>query len=555
MAANINGSLRVAGQVLNLKPENLGVDPTGGGLVESRLWYNTVSKAFKFYNGTAVVDLAAGGISQEDLETALLPYAETTDVNSAITAAITDLVSGTEMQNAIDNALAGLDFQADVLGLEGDYVATPGRYIFVDGAKFTSGVAAAAGDIVTVDAAGVILTVAYDVSAAGPGALAWNRAGVEWLRWNGTDWAEFGGLTGFTAGDGIEKTGDVVSVKLDGASLTKSGAGLKVGDLSATYVTPAAQTTAINTAVSGLQSAAQVAAAITAAVADFQDADEVNTAVLALLVDYAKSADVTTEISTAVTGLASTVSVNNAIANALSGLDFQADVLGLETDYAGVAGRYIMVNGLSGITAVASNTNDIVTADGAGQEVSLDYDVSDKGPGALVWNRAASMFMRWNGTTWAEFGGLTGFTAGDGIEKTGDVVSVKADGASITVGTNGIKVGDLSATYVTPAALATATADFLVEADVTPLATAVNNVQTQLGASFFAFSSGATSATTHTITHNLNYQWPIVQLVDPTTNQIITADSVEFTSANELVVTLSVAATLRASISWLNTTP
>lgn len=552
MPANINGNLRVAGQVLNLKPENLAVDPSGGALVESRLWYNTVTKTLKLYNGTAVVD--AGGVSAADVTAALIPYAKTADVNTAITSAVTDLVSGTEMQNAIDNALAGLDFQADVLGLESDYVATAGRYIFVDGSKFTSGVAAAAGDIVTVDAAGVILTVAYDVSAAGPGALSWNRAGVEWLRWDGATWAEFGGLTGFTAGDGIEKTGDVVSVKLDGASLVKSGAGLKVGDLSATYVTPAAQTTAISTATAGLQSAAQVAAAISTATAGLQDADEVNAAVLAILVDYAKSADVTTEISTAVTGLASTTSVNNAIANALAGLDFQADVLGLETDFAGVAGRYIMVNGLSGITAVESNTNDIVEANAAGQETSLEYDVSVAGPGALVWNRAASMFMRWNGTTWAEFGGLTGFTAGDGIEKTGDVVSVKASNASIVVDNTGVKVGDLSATYVTPAALATATADFVTEADLTSVVGVVNAVQLQVSNSFFGFNSGATSATTHTITHNLNYQWPIVQLIDPVTNQTVIADSIEFTTANELVVTLATAATLRASVSWLNTT-
>lgn len=553
MPANINGSLRVAGQLLNLKPENLAVDPAGGALVESRVWYNTVTKGLKLYNGTAVVDLAAGGISEEELTAALVPYAKTADVNTAITSAITDLVSDTELQNAIDNALAGLDFQADVAGLETSYVDTPGRYIYIDGTQITGGLAASAGDIVVVDNTGAITAIAYDVSVAGPGALAWNRAGTEWLRWDGATWAEFGGLTGFTAGDGIEKTGDVVSVKLDGASLTVSGAGLKVGDLSATYVTPAAQTTAIGTAVAGLQSAAQVTAAITAATADFQDADEVNAAVVAALVTYAKSADVTTEISTAVTGLASTTSVNNAIANALAGLDFQADVLGLETDFAGVAGRYILVDGLSGITATVGNTNDIVEVTAGGEATVLAYDVSVAGPGALVWNRDASMFLRWNGTTWAEFGGLTGFTAGDGIEKTGDVVSVKAENASILVGTNGLKVGDLSATYVTPAALTTATADFLVEADVAPIAQIVNDVQTQVGASFFGFDSGATSDVTHTITHNLNYQWPIVQVIDRATNKTFTPDGIEFTSANELVITLDTAAAVRVSVSWLKT--
>lgn len=553
MPANINGSLRVAGQLLNLKPENLAVDPSGGGLVESRLWYNTVTKTLKLYNGTAVVD-AGGGVTEQDVIDALVPYAKTTDVNTAISNAVTDLVSGTEMQNAIDNALAGLDFQADVLGLEADYVATAGRYIFTDGSKFTSGVAAAAGDIVTVDAAGEILSVAYDVSAAGPGALAWNRAGTEWLRWDGATWAEFGGLTGFTAGDGIEKTGDVVSVKLDGASLEVSAAGLKVGDLSATYVTPAAQTTAIGTAVSGLQSAAQVTAAITAATADFQDADEVNAAVVAALVTYAKSADVTTEISTAVTGLASTVSVNNAIANALSGLDFQADVLGLETDFAGVAGRYILVDGLSGITPTVGNANDIVEVTAGGEATVLAYDVSVAGPGALVWNRDAAMFLRWNGTTWAEFGGLTGFTAGDGIEKTGDVVSVKAEDASILVGTNGVKVGDLSATYVTPAALTTAVADFATDLELIAVSDDVAALETKVAASFFAFDSGATSDVTHTVTHNLNFQWPMVQVVDRATNKTFTPDGIEFTSANELVITLDTAAAVRVSVSWVKTT-
>jgi hypothetical protein len=340
MAANINGSLRVAGQVLNLKPENLAADPTGGGLVESRIWYNTVTKAIKFYNGTAVASV--GDVTTAALTAALAPYAQTTDVNTAISNAVTDLVSGTEMQAAIDNALAGLDFQADVLGVEADYTNVAGRYIYTDGSKFTSGAAAAAGDIVVVNGAGVIQSVAYDVSAAGPGALTWNRQAVQWFRYDGTSWDLFGGLTGFTAGNGL------------------------------------------------------------------QDA---------------------------------------------------------------------------------------------------------------------------SGT-----------------------VSVKAANASIVVDGTGVKVGDLSATYVTPAALTTALADYVTDTDLTAVTGVINDLQAQVGASFFSFDSGATSATTHTITHNLNYRWPIVQLIDPATNQLITGvESIEFTSVNELVVTLGTAATLRASISWLKT--
>lgn len=293
--ANINGDLLIQGSVTatgehkNFKPEVLAVDPELNTLTAPRIWFNSTSDSLKVFNGTAIVELGsggAGGVTPEELATALedytttaalttllggyttdgeltaalgsyvlttaltaalVPYAKSADVTDEITTAVTGLVNTTQLDNAIDNALAGLDFQPDVLGLESDYVATPGRYIYVDGAKFTSGVAASAGDIVTVDAAGAVLTVAYDVSVAGPGALVWNTAGIEWLRWNGTDWAEFGGLTGFTPGDGIIKTGDVVSVKLDGTTLTVGVNGLKIGDLSTLYVTPAALATALET--------------------------------------------------------------------------------------------------------------------------------------------------------------------------------------------------------------------------------------------------------------------------------------------------------------------
>lgn len=245
--AKVNGDLVVQGKVLNLKLETLSANPVTD-LVESRLWYDTVTKGLKLFNGTDAV--AVSGITEEQLTTALTPYAKTSDVNSAISAAVTDLVSGTEMQGAIDNALAGLDFQEDVLGLESDFTNVAGRYIYVDGTTFATGVAAAAGDIVVVDAAGVITANSYDVSVAGPGALTWNRATANFYRWNGTNWAVFGGLVGFTAGDGLQKSGDVVSVKAADATIVVDASGVKVGDLSGTYVTPAAQATAIGEKVS-----------------------------------------------------------------------------------------------------------------------------------------------------------------------------------------------------------------------------------------------------------------------------------------------------------------
>jgi hypothetical protein len=117
----------------------------------------------------------------------------------------------------LDNAVASIarDFQADVLGNEADYVATPGRYIFGTGSKFTKGATGAvAGDIVVVDAVGVVTSVAYAATAAGPGALAWNRTSSTWNQWNGTVWSDFGGLSGVNAGIGLTKAGNTISVAL-----------------------------------------------------------------------------------------------------------------------------------------------------------------------------------------------------------------------------------------------------------------------------------------------------------------------------------------------------
>jgi hypothetical protein len=447
-----------------------------------------------------------------DLATALTPYAKSADVTSEIATAVTGLATTANVNTAIDAALAGLDFQADVLGREADFAGVAGRYIITDGFSGLTAVASNTNDIITVDATGLEISVDYDVSAQGPGALVWSRAAAMWLRWNGTNWAEFGGLSGVTAGNGIETNGAEVSVKAGNSSIIVDGTGVKVGDLSATYVTPAALTTALDTALTG------------------DISDLVETAITDNLVPY-KTAALTT------------VEITNAIDGALAGLDFQADVRGLDTNYgAGNPGRYIATPGTAGLSnGAGAAVNDIVLIDGAGNITEIVYDVSAQGAGALVWNTATSTWLRWDGSTWAEFGGLQGFTAGNGIEKTGDVVSVKAANATILVDANGVQVGDLSATYAT-------------QGDLTAVAGVVNDVQAQVGASFYGFSSGATSATTHTVTHNLNYQWPIVQVIDPVTNKVITPDSIEFTSANELVITLAEAATLRASVSWLNTT-
>lgn len=541
MSHKINGSLLVLGQLLNLKPEALSADPLVGSLGnEPRIWANTTDGILKFFNGTEITDL--GGVdtvTTSELTTALVSYAKTADVTSAIATAVADLaseqevtdavanlVSTTTMNNAIDNALAGLDFQADVIGLETDFAGVAGRYIMVDGLSGITAVASNTNDIVTVGADGVETSLAYDVSVQGPGALVWNTKTSAWLRWDGATWAEFGGLVGVTAGNGISKTGDTVSIKLDGVTLSVGVNGLKVGDLSSTYVTPAA----LDTAVAGFQDAGEVGAAITAATANFQTAAQVgtiaDTKIATALTPYKNATDTTAEIATAVSGLATTGSVTNAIQNALAGLDFQADVLGFDTDFAGVAGRYIFQTGAGWSNTAAGAAGDIVDVSAGGMMTALDYDVSVKGPGALVWNRKTSTWLRWDGATWAEFGGLTGVTAGLGLDKTGEEISVKLDGTSLVVGANGLKVGDLSAIYA-PAS------------SVADVADSVSALTARIEASYFEFDP-VSAGTTITVTHNFGNKYPQVQVVD-TDDTLIGVEEIKFVDANTLTITLAVA--------------
>jgi hypothetical protein len=137
-----------------------------------------------------------------------------------------------------------------------------------------------------------------------------------------------------------------------------------------------------------------------------------------------------------ITGLGAPTSANSAVRKvdletALSGLDFQPDVLGVQLASVAAPGvptsgmRYVLTTGsldVSWGTIPGLGTNDIVQYNGASWFVA--YDVSVQGPGALVWDRGTSTFQRWDGTSWSDFGGLAGITAGIGLSKTGNTLDV-----------------------------------------------------------------------------------------------------------------------------------
>ena len=262
-----------------------------------------------------------------------------------------------------------------------------------------------------------------------------------------------------------------------------------------------------------------------------------------------------TELTTATQNLVSQTVMQGAIDNALAGLDFQSDVLGLETDFVNVAGRYIYVDGSLFTTGVPAAVNDIVEVSDTGEVLSVAYGVATAGPGALVYNRAVKSFFRWDDTAWSDFGGLTAITNGNGLDKSGDVFSVKAADSSIVVDATGVKVGDLSATYVTPAAQAIALADYATDAELTAAVadlatkTELAAVVARIEASEFQFTPQE-AGTTIEVVHNFGNKYPIVQVVD-TDDTVIGVDEVKFVDVNTLTVKLSVAGTPKVIVQGL----
>ena len=124
-------------------------------------------------------------------------------------------------------ALAGLDFQPDVLARQEDATldvtghADGDRYIINDSAALHAsfGTITGVGDGDIVESNGTTFDIVYDVSTQGEGAIAWNRATDVFNFYNGTTWADFGGLAGVTAGIGLAKSGNDIYVNL--------GAGVK----------------------------------------------------------------------------------------------------------------------------------------------------------------------------------------------------------------------------------------------------------------------------------------------------------------------------------------
>ena len=139
----------------------------------------------------------------------------------------------------IDNALSGLNWQEDVKGVQVDDTLDPGvavkgdRYIVTDVAALHAGFGTIAdvanGDIVEHD--GTEFVVVFDVSAEGAkanGALALDNGSKTYKRLLEGAWGSFGGLSDINAGAGLEQVGNTINVKMGAGivELPEDGVGI-----------------------------------------------------------------------------------------------------------------------------------------------------------------------------------------------------------------------------------------------------------------------------------------------------------------------------------------
>lgn len=224
------------GQVIRLKRSlTASAVPAPSALVDGELALNLADRRlYAKDSGGNVFDLA--GVLYAKLDSPALSGTPTSPTAAAGTAT-TQIASTAFVREAVDRALAGLDFQKDVLAVQTDATLDPGatptagdRYVITNAAALHANFGTISGvadnDIVEHDGSAFI--VAYDVSAKGEGALAWDRAQNRWVRYDGATWDTFGGLAGVTGGVGIDVVGS--DIILDLSELTDLGAAAEVDD-------------------------------------------------------------------------------------------------------------------------------------------------------------------------------------------------------------------------------------------------------------------------------------------------------------------------------------
>lgn len=381
-----------------------------------RLIFNTATKQYKFWNGTAFIPFASGTDSSaiqaevDRLEASLGNFI-TADGSFSVTALDAlmsiDLAGSTSLVDVLvklDQAITDVDVSAQLVPIQAEIDAIEaGAGLETDGTYVA-------------DATTTYLTAASSLKDADKKLDAAVKANADAIAA-----IEIPDVSGFATQIEMDATQVGAGLAADGAYVAPVGSN---------YLGAATSLKAADTALdAAIKVNADGIADLVTEVATKQD--ELG------FVPVNKAGDsvngnLTFGGTSTVKNLTAPVDTGDAVRkidldNAVAGIakDYQADVLGTEANYVDTAGRYIFGDG-SKLAAGATGAvaGDIVVADAAGAVVSVAYASTAEGPGALVWNRNTSGWNQWNGTVWSEFGGLSGVNAGVGLSKVGNTINV-----------------------------------------------------------------------------------------------------------------------------------
>lgn len=152
--------------------------------------------------------------------------------------------------------------------------------------------------------------------------------------------------------------------------------------------------------------------------------------------------------------------VDAEIAGVTPSVNWQSDVIDLQTDATldpgatpAAGDRYILTNTAAlhanfGTIAGVGN-NDIVQYNGA--DFVVTFDASVDGEGVLAWSNDDNVIFQYNGTSWVSRDSLFTYTAGDGLNLSGNAFSVDVGDFAGTGlendGSNNLRIADAGVTY------------------------------------------------------------------------------------------------------------
>ena len=556
---DILGNLRLlgGGTIRNLKIEEVAADPTLEGLFEARFWYNSTTKALKYFNGTDVQTLAVGGtladyvradgtISMTSELTLSSDDQSTAAGTSAVSKGHLDTVAATKQDNVTGAATT----------IVADDLATDS--VLVSDAAGKVGVSA-----VTSTELGYLADVTssvqdqLDSKQADLGYTPLNKAGDAWL---GNQSANGYILTNLAAPVAANDAARKIDLDTAIANLNWQDDVLDIqtDDTLDPTATPAEGDRYVITDSLNLN-------ANFGTIADLGDGDIVQYVGEEFVVAFSIVAQGDKSAGTFTTNLAdgNFWRYNGTAWSSFDGVSSIVAGTGLER-----VGNTFNVNMGAGISQLPTdevgidlfvNRGLMLTIDGttATTDAEAQLAVVVEEDGGIDFGLTGALQVAAKGITSA----MLGEVVGNGLQGSdGAVISIKAADTSINVTADGISVDTATldgiyarqdgATFTGPVVVPTPTLGThaatlaYVDSAVSGATGDVSDLSTRVDAGHFVYDSTVTGTdtalATHTVTHNIGTKYCQVTVVDEN-DDVIIPDSISFVDANSLTVGFGVA--------------